>query len=340
MDRRHLSYDEKMRAIGMLQAGISQRRVANHLGTSQSVVSRCWSRFGDTGSVKERHVGPQRKTSPAQDRFLLLQARRASSITAVQLRKELLRTHGVSICPQTVQNRVNEQGLFQRRPLRVPRLSRGNRTSRLAWAQEHVNWGRNEWSQVLFTDESRFCYHPDSRRIRVWREVGNPARLRKAREITKYGGGSIMFWGGVHVDGKTDLVLVENTLNAVGYRDNIVLPVVVPYLANMGPNSILQQDNARPHVARIVHEVFRENNVTTLQWPANSPDLNPIEKVWDMMKRKMIEEQDGFANAAVLQEAVQNVWQELDQDMVSNLITCMPRRCRAVIDARGGPSGY
>lgn len=340
MERRHLSENERYRAIGMLQAGSSQRTVAREIGTSQSVVSRLWTRYNATNEVRERHEGAQRKTTNVQDRFLLLRARRNPDITAVQLKQELSQTHNIQVSAQTVRNRLQQQGLFQRRPIRVPRLLPGNRGARLTWAENHVNWDQQEWGRVLFSDESRFSYHPDSRRIRIWREPGKAARLQHAREIVKYGGGSIMFWGAIHIGGRTDLILIEGNLNAIKYRDEIVLPIVIPYLANIGQNAMFQQDNARPHTARVIRNIFEEHGTHVLQWPANSPDMSPIEKIWDVMKRQLVNHREGFANQQELERAVQRIWANLDQEMIDGLILAMSRRCRAVINQRGGPSGY
>lgn len=339
MERRHLTREEMLRAVGMLQAGSSQREVSRILETSPSVINRLWSRFNETGGVEERHTGRYRITTAAQDRFLILQARRDRTTTASQLVQELSRVHNVQVSDQTVRNRLHEGQLHSRRPLRVPQLTHGNRASRLAWCQEHVNWDQERWATVLFSDESRFSFYPDSRRIRIWRPPGNQNRLQHAREIVRQGGGSVMFWGGIRLGGRTDLVVLQNNLTGNSYRDEILLPVVVPYLPTMGPNALFQQDNAPPHRARIALSALEENNINILPWPSCSPDLNPIEHVWDTLKRNLLR-RNFFQNEQELRLAVQGSWNDLGQNVLDNLILSMPRRCQSVINNRGGPSGY
>ena len=177
MERRHLTREEQLRAVGMVEAGRDYRTVAEILNTTASVICRLMQRYREHGDVRERHTGRTRATNAGQDRFLRLQAIRDRSATAGELANALQRTHNVIVSNQTVRNRLHEYNLHARRPLRVPPLTRGNRAVRLEWAQDHLNWAQQEWRTVFFTDESRFGFHPDSRRPRVWRRPGNLERL-------------------------------------------------------------------------------------------------------------------------------------------------------------------
>lgn len=340
MPRRHLSRDEMLRAVGMLQVGQRQVDVARALRTTQGVISRLWFRFRMTGQVGERHQGRHRKTTAAQDRYLHLTARRTATQTAVELRNRLQEIHGVEVSSQTVINRLREVNLRSRRPLRCQPLTRGNRTARLNWAQEHVRWENEQWSRVLFTDESRFGIHPDSRRVRVWRAPGRNNRLRDVQEVHRFKGGTLMVWGGIAIGRRTPLVLVDGNLNAVRYRDQILEMFVLPFAAEAGENFIFQQDNARPHTAGLVRNFLQEHNVTVLPWPAQSPDMNPIEHAWDMLQRRIQRGGVVHNNQRELFAALQQAWEDIPQEEFDNLILSMQRRCRALVNNRGGHTMY
>ena len=138
---------------------------------------------------------------------------------------------------------------------------------------------------MLFTDESRFTlYRADGRR-RVYRRRGERFADACVVEWDRFGGGSVMVWGGIAHGIKSQLIIVAGNMTAVRYRDEILRPVAVPLVQQR--NLILQQDNARPHVARVCQNSLANNNIAPLAWPPYSPDLTPIEHMWDELDRRV-----------------------------------------------------
>lgn len=338
--RRHLRESDMYKAVGMLEAGVRQIVVAEQMGTSQSVISRLWRRYRDTGTPKEQHPGRGRATTAIQDRYITLQARRQNSITATELQSRLQATHNVLVHGQTIRRRLREANLHCRRPLRVPPRTVGNRGHRVTWAQEHSGWTQEQWSTVLFTDESRFGFRPDTRRLRVWRPPGNVARLQHAQDVHSYRGGTIMVWAGIMLGRKTDLVFLNQFLNAERYIQTVLEPILEPFVEAFGHNITLMHDNARPHTARVVTDWLHVAGIDVLPWPAQSPDLNPIEHAWDMLQRRCLPHMEAVQNRRQHQELLSEQWNLLPQADIDTLILSMPRRCRAVLNARGGPTLY
>lgn len=341
MERRHLSREEMIRAIGMLQAGAIQRVVANTLNTNQNVISRLWSRYRITGDVRERHTGKIRATTPRQDRFLQNSARREPNLTAKQLVQRLQSDHQLSVSDQTVRRRLHEVDLHSRRPLRVPALRRGNRGRRLLWAQEHLLWNNGHWTMVLFTDESRFGFHPDSRRTRVWRVPGRESRLQHPQEVHSYRGGTIMVWAGIRIGARTELIWIRGSMTALKYRNEVIEPVIIPHRVQIGQEFQLMHDNAPPHTARLVSAALQEHDVTVLTWPAQSPDLNPIEHAWDMLQRRAFSNlPSNLTTEDQLFCHLKRTWDRIPQRDFDTLILSMNNRCRCVINVRGGNTDY
>ncbi|GFU66903.1 transposable element Tcb2 transposase [Trichonephila clavipes] len=136
--------------------------------------------------------------------------------------------HGVST-PQTYRNRLHGVGLHAHRPTVCVRLTSRHRPDHREWATEHVNWRRNEWSNVLSSDESCFSVHPNNRRIFIWRDRGNRNNPAFVHESVRFGGGGVLVCGFISIDGRTDLYIIpDGPLTARRYREEILRPVVVP----------------------------------------------------------------------------------------------------------------
>ncbi|GFV34011.1 DDE_3 domain-containing protein [Trichonephila clavipes] len=126
---------------------------------------------------------------------------------------------------------------------------------------------------------------------------------------------------------------MRGTLTGQRYVDDILRPHVRPFLNGL-PGAILQQENARPHTARVAQEFLR--HFQTLPWLACSLDLSPVEHVWDQLKRQV----PSCHSVHDLELAVQDLWAHLPQDNIRCLINSMPDRVAACIAAGGGPTRY
>ncbi|GFX82609.1 HTH_Tnp_Tc3_2 domain-containing protein [Trichonephila clavipes] len=137
--------------------------------------------------------------------------------------------------------------------------------------------GVTDWRRVIFSDESRFSLSDDDHRTRVWRRTGqrsDPAFIVERHTAISQG---VTMWGAISWDTRSSLVVLQGTLTARRYVDDILTPIVLPMLSSR-PGAIYQQDNARPHTARLSQQCLQGYDV--LPWLARSPDLSPIEHVW------------------------------------------------------------
>ncbi|GFW65550.1 DDE_3 domain-containing protein [Trichonephila clavipes] len=142
-----------------------------------------------------------------------------------------------------------------------------------------------------------------------------------------------MVWGAIAYDSRSTLIVMRGTLTGQRYVDDILRPHVGPFLNGL-QGAIFQQDNARPHTARVAQDFLR--HFQTLPWPARSPDLTPVEHVWDQLKRQM----PLCHSVHDLEFAVQDLWAHLPQDNIRCLINSMPDHVVTCISAGGGPTCY
>lgn len=340
--RRFLSDNDVTRAVTWIEGGVSQRQVGQRLGVSQSVVSRLWNRYQQLETVHRRSgQGRRRSTSDQEDRYLRISALRRRFSTARELQNELSRATGTQISDQTVRNRLRESGLRSRRPVQVPRLTARHKRERMQFAWTHRRWQLRHWRKVLFSDESKFTLFGNDGRARVYRRRNERFIPCCLSSRVPFGGGSIIVWGGITLNDRTDLVVIRNGSLTAQRCVNEVLDVQVRHRAEAeGDNFIFMHDGARPHAAGIVRQYLQSHNITTLGWPACSPDLNPIEHVWDQLGRSIRSRQNQPTTLGELEIALREEWERLPQENLRWLIRTMPQRIRAVISVRGGNTRY
>ncbi len=162
------------------------------------------------------------------------------------------------------------------------------RKKRLLWAKANQHWTVAEWRTVLFSDEKIFRTESHKKGHHVTRTTGekySPYCIsgRPKRSL------QVHAWGLIGYNGTGHLRIIHGNLNALRYRDEVIhdLDQVGPPLVPWGTEPIFQQDKAPPHSVRVTQQFLAARNIRTLDWPGNSPDLNPIEHLWAYLTRKL-----------------------------------------------------
>ena len=148
-----------------------------------------------------------------------------------------------------------------------------------------------------------------------------------------------MVWGGIYGNQKTDLIQLYGNLDAQGYINNVINPAIVPLFA-ANPHLTLVHDGATPHTARVTNQHLANLGVPVLPWPSKSPDLNPIEHLWDQLERRIRARQHPPATLGELRNALEEEWNNIPADRVRRLTGSMRRRCLATMAAFGGHTRY
>ncbi|GFX64365.1 transposable element Tcb2 transposase [Trichonephila clavipes] len=256
--------------------------------------------------------------------------------TGGQREKSLDTRHRRPISRFTVARRLHGGGLFARRPVRCVPLTLAHRRRRSLWCREHRNWRDNEWGRVLFTDESRFSLSSDSHRILISRERRSRNHPSNIIERDRYGGRGVLVWGGIMLGSRTDLHIFDaGSVNGTRYCNEILLPYVRLFRGAMGLQLIFMDDNAPCHRTVASEQLLESEDIERMDWLARSPDLNPIEHVWDFLGRRLAARTLPPVTIRELRLALQDEWAATPQQLIHTLILSMGRRCETCLAVRG-----
>ena len=327
------------RVLQCLKDGRTQAQVARDFKIPRQLVSFWNKKKLETGTLKTSpRTGRPKVTTERQDRMISMMSKADPKRTASDINKNLAEYHNLKIHTSTVKRRLAEAGLHGRRPSKKPLISAKNRKARLAFALAHQHWTQEDWSKVLWSDESKFNLFSSDGIKYVRRPVNRRNDVRYQVPTIKHGGGSVMVWGCFSNKGVGPLVRIDGIIDQLVYREilkNHMLPFAHEELSR---SWIFQQDNDPKHRSKLLQEYFKKAKIKVLEWPSQNPDLNPIEHLWEELDRRA--RTQNYSNLMTFFKVLQEEWNEIPKNRIKNLVASMPRRCQAVIQSKGFATKY
>ncbi|GFU35608.1 transposable element Tc1 transposase [Trichonephila clavipes] len=188
---------------------------------------------------------------------------------------------------------------------------------------------------------SRFSLSSDCRRQLIWGEIGTAYRLENIQENERYPTCSTMAWAGILINSRTRLhVVVNGTMTGQRYIDEVLLPHVRLFRGAVGDKFVFMDGNATCYRTLAVQDCLDSEGIQRLVWPARSPDLNPIENVWDALGRQVAGRNYPPTNKNTLIHALTEEWDKLPQQLLDNVVQSMVRRVECCIRLHGGHIPY
>lgn len=170
-----------------------------------------------------------------------------------------------------------------------------------------------------------------------WRDLRKEPRYFSKRN---FGGGSLMVWGAFCADGTLELAFTSCRMNSAEYTTLLQTNLLLFLNRNRRKKFIFQQDNASIHKSNETQTWLEKRKIKVLQWPACSPDQNPIENIWGIMVRQIYADNKQYASISDLKLAVIAAWELISKEVCLNLVQSMPNRIFELIQKNGGPTHY
>ena len=330
------------RVVGKREPGATFPEIAAHLSLPQTTVQHIYDHFAATGSVKPlKSPGRPRKLTERDERGIVryAKANRRATLT------EITNVTPASVSESTVRRVLHQAKIFARVAPKKPFLSSFHQSKRLAFAKEHQNWTAEQWAKVIWIDESTFEIGKAFRRVLVWRTANEKYYPECLTPTFKSGRTSVMIYACFAGSEKSTLVFMpkgertavdfvrlcyEGEGGLKAFREQINIH-----------DAILMEDGAPVHRSNAPKKWREDQGLTKLDWPANSPDLNPIENIWAILKDAVQHRHTPRPKTVdEMKEALQMEWEKIPGSSLSKLLSSMPARMQAGIKAKGGPTRW
>lgn len=322
----HKRYEIVFLSLHPLGPKLSLTAVAKVVKCGKSTVKHWLDRWKESKDLTNLPVsGRSRATTPKQDKQIVTLANQDTFVTTHDI-KHRLKKKRVSISHETIRRRLHEAGGKFGPPMSKPLLTEDHMKNRLKWAKDHLS---TDWDQVIFSDETTI--YLNQVKGRVWNLPGKKKVARTVKHPTK-----VNVWGCFSSRGFGRIFCFKENLNAKRMC-NIYKRALLPTARDQfGPASTswkLQEDNDPKHTSKLATKWKAENGVQKIDWPSMSPDINPIENVWHLLKMPLRKKK--LRNYRSLVAAIHREWKALPVDLAGRLVQTMKNRISEVIENKG-----
>ncbi|KAK2581558.1 hypothetical protein KPH14_005209 [Odynerus spinipes] len=316
-----LSSEEQAKIEAYRDAGLSLREIAKKISRSTTCIYHFLQLRKNYG--KNHYTGGNTKLT-RRDRSRIFKEISTQNKTASEVKKIL----ELPVTTRRVQQILQQDNRLKwtKRSLKPP-LTQEHKRARLEFARNHMSWSE-EWKDTIFSDEKKFNLDgPDGFKY-YWHDLRTDKSVAMSRN---FGGGTLMVWAAFSYSSKTPLCKISTRMNSEKYID-LLEDCLIPFIEdNHEENVVYQQDNAAIHTSKKSREWFRQKDLPLLNWPARSPDLNPIENLWGILSRAVYKNGKQYNNIKDLEKAIRVEWSKIHITTLQKLICSMPNRIFQVL---------
>lgn len=336
------------------QKGDSWESIGSFLGIHPQTVKKVYERWEKTGCFSSAPRAGRPKSLDERDVRHLARHITSSRDTRRQALGEIKNALNLTVSSKTLHKVITKDiGLGHRIERKKPWLRPEQKVARLKFAKEHINWTEEEWKRVVWSDEMAMQTDANQGFKWVWRYPEEEYNEDCCRGTVISGFQKVRIWGAIRYGKLSKLIVVperegDGKMNSHDYVDYIMDGEMFDFWMESSEELgqvVMMEDGAGYHqkaasVRRMQLEQDGWIGWGPGSWPSSSPDLNPIENLWHILRSNIRKRKVQPRNKEQLIVALQEEWEKLNMELINKLCLSMPRRLQAVIDAKGGITKY